>query len=301
MAAEVAQLLVTDPDGCYLDLTVGGGGHLRALAGRLGSGARLYGIDRDSEAVARSALALEETVQLRKIVKATFGDLAEAVGQFEESLFSGILLDLGLSSYQLEDPSRGFSFRHDGPLDMRFDPTTGISATDLIGSLDEKRLTKLIREYGEERQTARIAKAIVRERQKEVIDTTGRLADIIVSVIRSPHQTKVLARVFQAIRIAVNRELDELQRVLPAALEVLSSGGRLAVIAYHSLEDRIVKRFYQQEARGRCICPPGLPVCSCGSQPTMRIITRKGVAPRAEEISQNPRARSARLRVAEKL
>ncbi len=301
MAAEVAQFLVADPEGAFLDLTAGGGGHLKALVPRLGSQARLYGLDKDPEAVTRAARALEGAVQLRKIVKAAFGDLVDTVGQFEDKSFSGVLLDLGLSSYQLEDPSRGFSFQQDGPLDMRFDPSIGLSAADLIASLDERSLARLIREYGEERQAARIAKAIVRERRRKVIGTTGRLVEIILSVIKSPHRTKALARVFQAIRIAVNRELDELQRVLPEALEVLSPGGRLAVIAYHSLEDRIVKRFLQQEARGRCICPPGLPVCTCGSHPTIRIITRKVVKPQPDEIRRNPRARSARLRLAEKL
>lgn len=301
LVAEVVKLLIADPNGAYLDLTAGGGGHLRALAARLGKDSRLYGIDRDAEAVARATRVLEGTVQFRKIEKAAFGDLSKVAPLFEEKMFDGILLDLGLSSYQLESAQRGFSFRHDGPLDMRFDRSSGASAADLIDRIEEKQLARLIRDFGEEKQAARIARTIVMERQKLKIDTTRRLTDVLLPVLQKPHQKKSLARVFQALRIAVNRELDQLTEVLPAAADLLAPGGRLAVISYHSLEDRLTKRFFQAEASGRCVCPSGLPVCACGAVARMKIVTRKSVVPTEAEIATNPRARSARLRVGERL
>jgi len=270
MAGEVISSLVTDPNGAYLDLTAGGGGHLKALAESLSNKARLYGVDKDPTAVQWVEKALAGFPQFKKIIKSSFGDIASTVKQFDDELFTGILLDLGLSSRQIDDRSRGFSFQGDGPLDMRFDPSK------------------------------RIAREIVRERQKEMIRTTRQLSDIVTGVVNPPYQNKSLARVFQALRIAVNRELEQLQEVLPAALELLTVGGRLAVISYHSLEDRLVKRFFQREMKG-CICPPKLPQCVCGKTPSLRIITRKPVIPTKSEIERNSRARSARLRVAEKV
>jgi 16S rRNA (cytosine1402-N4)-methyltransferase len=238
---------------------------------------------------------------LRAVVQTAFADIATAAEDFADKEFDGILIDLGVSSYQLDEPSRGISFRFDGPLDMRFDPGAGQPASELVNRLEEKRLREIIAEYGEERQAARIARAIVRERQRRMILTTSQLRDIILAEVAPPHQTKSLARVFQALRIAVNEELEQLSRVLPVALSLLKYGGRLAVIAYHSLEDRIVKRFFQREARGACVCPPELPQCVCGAKPRLKLITRRPVVPDEAEIEQNPRARSARLRVAERL
>lgn len=301
MADRVAELLITDTRGAYLDLTAGGGGHMRALAERLEPEARIYGADVDPQAVERTGRALSRLKQFRKVIRTAFADIADAVAALDEDHFDGILLDLGVSSYQLDDPDRGISFRLDGPLDMRLNTESGTTAGELINSYDENRLKEIIAEYGEERQAARIAKAVVRERQRGMILTTSQLRDIILSVTRPPHQNKTLARVFQALRIAVNRELDQLSRVLPVAQSLLKPGGRLAVIAYHSLEDRIVKRFFQRQATGVCTCPPGLPACVCGATPTLRMITRKSVVPSADEITRNPRARSARLRVAEKV
>ncbi|UCC45711.1 MAG: 16S rRNA (cytosine(1402)-N(4))-methyltransferase RsmH [Candidatus Zixiibacteriota bacterium] len=301
MVAEVVELLITNPQGTYLDLTAGGGGHLKSLARRLGPRARLFGLDWDPDAVDRTRRALRGIVQPYNIVQAAFGDLGTVAARFEDERFDGILLDLGLSSYQLESPERGFSFRHDGPLDMRFDPTRGRPAWELIGSLDEKQLARLIREFGEEKQANRIARAIVMERQKVSIRTTTQLADIVLGAVRSPQKNKLLARVFQAFRIAVNQELEQLARVLPAALHLLVPGGRLAVISYHSLEDRQVKRFLQAESRGRCSCPVELAVCVCGAVERVIVLTPRPLAPKSEEIEQNPRARSARLRVGEKL
>jgi 16S rRNA (cytosine1402-N4)-methyltransferase len=301
LVSEVARLLITDTSGAYLDLTAGGGGHLRALAARLESRARLYGLDADEEAVERTTGILQDIDQACRILRGAFGALAKLAPQFEEEQFSGILLDLGLSSYQLEDEQRGFSFRHEGPLDMRFDRSSGRPASDLIEGLTQKELTQLIREYGEERQAARIAAAIVRERQKSVIATTAQLADIVTGIVKPPHQNKSLARVFQALRIAVNRELDQLSEVLPAAMDLLTAGGRLAIISYHSLEDRIVKRFFQTEARGRAATAKFDPSPDPEATPRVKIVTRKPVTPGEQEQLANPRARSAKLRVGERL
>ena len=235
------------------------------------------------------------------MLQTAFADIAEAVKDLPERTFDGILLDLGISSDQLDSPERGISFRLDGPLDMRLNRDSGSTAAELLNNCEEFRLREILAEFGEERRAAGIAGAIVRERQRGMILTTAQLRDIVLSVSRPPHQNKTLARVFQALRIAVNRELDQLSRVLPVALSLLKQGGRLAVIAYHSLEDRQVKRFYQQQASGICTCPPGLPICACGAAPTLTLVTRKPVIPSEDQISQNPRSRSARLRVAQKV
>jgi len=301
MAERVAELLITDTSGAYLDLTAGGGGHLLTLAAHLDPSARIYGADVDPEAVSRTTRALKGTGQFRGVIQIAFADISDAARGLKEDRFDGILLDLGISSYQLDDPSRGLSFRFDGPLDMRFDPTSGPTAGGLVSRLEESELKEILKKYGEERQAAGIAKAIVRERQRGMILTTAQLRDTVLSVVRPPHQTKTLARVFQALRIAVNRELEQLSRVLPAALSLLKSRGRLAVISYHSLEDRMVKRFLHQQARGNCTCPPLLPECICGATPVLSVITRRPERPSTEEIEANPRARSARLRVAEKV
>jgi 16S rRNA (cytosine1402-N4)-methyltransferase len=301
LAEAVVALLITDTRGAYLDLTAGGGGHLKALAGSLENEARLYGIDVDPEAVGRVNRVLKGTGQFEKIVQAAFGDIEDSVEQVGDGKFDGILIDLGISSHQLDDPARGISFRFDGPLDMRFSPEIDRSAADLVNDLPEAELKQLLIRYGEERQASRIARTIVTERQKGMILTTSQLREIVTSIVREPHQTKSLARVFQALRIAVNRELEQLEKVLPASVNLLNEKGRLAVIAYHSLEDRLVKRFFQGQAKGVCTCPPQLPDCVCGARPSLKLVTRKPVYPDDAEISRNPRARSARLRVAERL
>ncbi len=301
LADRVAELLVTNTKGAYLDLTAGGGAHMLALAERLDLSARIYGADIDPEAVARTERALSQVSQVRKVIRTAFADIGDTVAELEEDRFDGILLDLGVSSYQLDDPSRGFSFRFDGPIDMRMDTASEVTAGELVNNLEEDRLKKLIAEYGEERQAAGIARAIVRERQRGMILTTTQLSEIVLSVVKPPHQNKALARVFMALRISVNQELEQLSRVLPVALSILKKGGRLAVIAYHSLEDRIVKRFFQRQAKVECSCPPDLPDCICGARPTIKLITRRAVVPSQEEIDRNSRARSARLRVAEKV
>lgn len=301
LADKVVDLMVTDIGGAYLDLTLGLGGHVEALSDKLESSARIYGVDRDADAVAQAEKRLTGRANVRKLIAASYGDLAGTVEQFEDQKFDGMLVDLGLSSSQLDDPERGFSHRFDGPLDMRFDLVgTGLTAGDLINSWDEKRLTKLIRDFGEDRNAARIAAQIVRERQEGMILTTSQLADIVSQVVREQHRNKTLARVFQAFRIAVNRELEILENALPVFLDHLRAGGRLVVIAYHSLEDRIVKNFFRTQARG-CICPPEIPICVCDRIPTIELVTRRVIKAEEAEIRNNPRARSARLRVVQKV
>ena len=301
LPVEVVTLLAIDREGAYLDLTAGGGGHLTALAAQLGPGGRLYGIDRDPQAVAFATQLLQPFVQLKSIVCASYADVGGIVEQFEDKQFSGILLDLGVSSRQIDDPARGFSFSQDGPLDMRFGPDAEKTASELINEIDEKRLAEIISRYVEEKHARELARAIVRERRNNMIATTSHLAAFVTSVIRPPHQTKSLARVFQALRIAVNHELDQLEEVLPSAFGLLKSSGRLAVISYHSLEDRITKQFMQGIVKGICTCPRDLPVCVCGAKATGVAVTRKPIIPTEIEMRENPRYRSAKLRVVEKL
>jgi 16S rRNA (cytosine1402-N4)-methyltransferase len=302
MTGEVVDHLVIYPEGAYLDLTAGLGGHLEAIAEALTEEARVYGIDKDSAALAQAQVRLSRYPQLKALVCASYVRIKDIVEEeFADNEFDGILLDLGVSSLQLDDPQRGFSFRLEGPLDMRFDPSSGAqSAADLINGLDEKELSRIIRYYGEEKNAGKIARAIVRERRTRMIRTTSQLAAIVHANTRPPHQNKSLARVFQAFRIAVNEELDSLTRLLPDAVSLLKAGGRFAVLTYHSLEDRIVKRFFQQQVKG-CTCPPEFDVCVCGNEPTLKLVNRKPLTPQPDEIEQNSRARSAKLRVAERI
>ncbi|MEW6412552.1 MAG: 16S rRNA (cytosine(1402)-N(4))-methyltransferase RsmH [Candidatus Zixiibacteriota bacterium] len=301
LAEQVVRYLATEPNGAYLDLTVGPGGHLKALSQAVAREARLYGLDRDASAIELAKKNLQRCPQLRAIVCSSYSGIDSVVEDFDDRMFDGILLDLGISSLQLDDPARGFSFRFDGPLDMRFDAESGgETAADLINSLSEIRLAEIISEFGEEKGAGRIARAIVRERQRNMVLTTAQLKDIVLSVVKKPHQTKSLARVFQAFRIAVNRELGHLTDVLPKTVAHLKPGGRLAVISYHSLEDRAIKHFFQQQAKG-CICPDNFDICVCGVKPSLKILTRKAVTATEQEEKRNPRSRSARLRVAEKI
>jgi len=298
---EIVSYLVTDNDGAYVDLTAGLGGHLIALARKLGKKARLYGIDKDQSALKRAKENLDEVKQKVELVNGSYGDIEHIVEGLSDKKFDGALLDLGLSSLQLDDSGRGFTFSSEGPLDMRFDQSAQIpTAADLVNKLNEKGLNEIIRDYGEERQARRIAGAIVRERQKGMILTSSQLARIVKAIVRPPHQTKSLARVFQALRIAVNKELDTLRAALPKIVEFLNKGGRMAVISYHSLEDRIVKHTFRNLAKS-CVCPPGLPQCVCNANPQLKLITKRPIVPTEKEIKANPRARSAQLRVAEKI
>lgn len=301
MVDEVVSYIVRKKSGAYLDGTAGLGGHLKALAGILEEDARLYGIDKDNDALNRANKNLGELQQTVELVKGSYGDIEQITDGFEDKKFDGILLDLGLSSLQLDDPSRGFSFTADSPLDMRFDKSAGVAtAADLVNGLNEKELAQVIREYGEERKARSIAAAIVRERQKGMIGSNSQLAQIVKQVVKPPHQNKSLARVFQALRIAVNRELETLEAALPELVKVLNQAGRIAVISYHSLEDRIVKNTYRDLSRA-CTCPTAYPQCICGASQQLKIVTKRPVYPTKKEIQDNPRARSAKLRVAEKI
>ena len=295
--------LAPRPGGRYLDGTFGGGGHSRAILAASAPDGRVLALDADPAAVARgAALAAERDLDGRfRIVHANFAGLADVADQEGMLPLNGVLLDLGLSSFQVDAPERGFAFRFDGPLDMRFDPTHGASAAELVNDLPEEALADLIWRFGEEPRSRRIAAAIVRERAKAPIATTARLAALVGNAVggRRGSDTHPATRTFQALRIAVNDELAALESVLAAAVDALAPGGRLVVIAFHSLEDRIVKRFVAREAAD-CVCPPGLPVCVCGHRPRLRKLTG-AVKPGPAEVAANPRARSAVLRAAERL
>jgi 16S rRNA (cytosine1402-N4)-methyltransferase len=294
---EVLAGLEVQPGGRYIDATLGAGGHAAAILRASAPDGELLGLDADPEAVAFARERLR-----------TFGDRAilqvwnfrhlntVAIAQGFEQV-DGILMDLGLSSRQLADAQRGFSFSQEGPLDMRLDPSAGPTAARLVNSLSESELAQILWEYGEERHSRRIARAIVANRP---ISTTDQLADLVAETIGRREKIHPATRTFQALRIAVNQELVVLDEALPQARDLLQPGGRLAVIAFHSLEDRLVKRFYQRESRD-CICPPEVPFCVCEHQATLRVITRKPIRPTEIEVEQNPRSRSARLRVAERL
>ncbi len=294
----VLQALRPQPGGHYIDGTVGAGGHAEGILMASAPDGRLLGLDVDPQALALAQARLArfgDRVILRRASYTMLVDQWRALGW---PLVDGVLLDLGVSSMQLDTPERGFSFRYDAPLDMRFDPDQPLTAADLVNTLPEEALAEILRRYGEERRARRVARAIVAHRP---ITTTGQLAEIVARVTSSGRRGMHPAtRTFQALRIAVNRELERVEQVLPQAVEVLKPGGRLVVIAFHSLEDRLVKRFMRRESQD-CWCPPEQPVCTCGHRATLKIVRPFPLLADEEEIRRNPRSRSARLRVAEKL
>jgi 16S rRNA (cytosine1402-N4)-methyltransferase len=305
LVEEVTQMLTPAPGSLHIDATLGGGGHTERILEAANPDGRLLGLDADPAAIARVDARLRPTFGDRLVLRqANFRDLASVAPAAGFGSVDGCLFDLGLSSFQLADRERGFGFRAGGPLDMRFDPARGVPAADLLATLDVDELTALFRRYGEEPKAPRIARAIVDARRVAPITTAEELAALIERILppnpRQPRRTHPATRVFQALRIAVNEELDALETGLQAALDLLRPGGRLVVLSYHSLEDRIVKRFIQSERRG-CVCPPEIPICVCGRNPRLRLITRPSLTPTVAEISANPRARSARLRAAERL
>ncbi|BDG60764.1 16S rRNA (cytosine(1402)-N(4))-methyltransferase RsmH [Caldinitratiruptor microaerophilus] len=303
LLAEVLEALAVRPGGRYVDCTVGGGGHSEAIARRLGPDGRLLALDRDPAALRAAGERLQPYADRVRLVRTRFSRLAEVVAEAGLDGVDGVLFDLGVSSPQVDDPGRGFSYRHEAPLDMRMDPDAPVTAADLVARLPEEELARILREYGEERFAARIARRIVAERERRPIRTTLQLAELVREAIPAPARREPqhpARRTFQALRIAVNDELGELESALEAAVRVLRPGGRLVAIAFHSLEDRIVKQFIARLARG-CECPPGTPVCICGKKPVLRPVGRQPRLPGPEEIRRNARARSARLRVAEKL
>lgn len=303
LADEVIHYLQPVPGAIHIDGTLGGGGHAQLIGERLVPGGTLVVIDRDPSALqeAQSRLAIL-SVNLISI-HGNFRDIPRLLTERNISMVDGVLLDIGVSSHMFDVPERGFSFRTDAPLDMRMDPTTGETAAELIARSDEKELCRIFTEYGEERWAVRVARFLVDRRSREPIESTAQLVDVVMGAIPKGAQSKDIhpaTRIFQALRIAVNDELGALQDALNGAVAMLAPGGRLAVVSYHSLEDRIVKRSFVRYS-GRCECPPGLPMCFCGAKQIIKIITKKPVIPCDEEIRQNPRARSARLRVVEKL
>jgi 16S rRNA (cytosine1402-N4)-methyltransferase len=305
LAEEIMSMLAPAPGSLQIDATLGGGGHTERILEATDPDGRLLGLDADGAAIARVDGRLRPRFGDRLVLRqANFRDLAAVAREAGFGAVDGALFDLGLSSYQLADTHRGFGFRAGGPLDMRFDASRGVPASDLVASLDVNELTALFRRYGEEPKAGRIARAIVDARRTARISTAEELAALIERVLppnpRQPRRTHPATRAFQALRIAVNEELDALQEGLTAALDLIRPGGRLVVLSYHSLEDRIVKRFLAAERRG-CVCPPEIPVCVCGRNPRLRLLTRPSLTPTAEEIAANPRARSARLRAAERL
>ncbi len=305
LAMEVVTMLAPAPGSLQIDATVGGGGHTERILEATDPDGRLLGLDADGEAIARvrDRLAPRFGDRLR-LRQANFRELADVAPGEGFDAVDGCFFDLGLSSFQLADADRGFGFRTGGPLDMRFDTNRGVPAAELLATLDAGELTALFRRYGEEPFAGRISRAIVEARQSTPVETAEELASLVerVTPARAPGRRRIhpATRVFQALRIAVNEELEALQEGLAAALDLLRPGGRLVVLSYHSLEDRIVKRFFQAERRG-CVCPPESPVCICGRSPRVRLVTPKGLVPGDTEVAANPRARSARLRAAERL
>ncbi len=303
MPREVVELLAPRPGGLYLDGTLGGGGHARLILEASSPDGRLIGLDHDPAALQAAGALLAPFGARVTLRRGSFAEMAEVVAGLGESRLDGILLDLGVSSHQLDTPERGFSFREEGPLDMRMDPAGPETAADLLATAEAGELKRIFRDYGEERWAALIAREIVRMRDREPLTTTRQLAELVSRVVpggRVPQRIHPATRVFQALRIAVNRELEALQAGLDAALRLLGPGGRLAVISFHSLEDRLVKQTLRAAA-GPCTCPPRLPVCVCGQTAQVKVLTPRGLTAGAAEIEANPRARSAVLRGAERL
>ncbi|MBE6628242.1 MAG: 16S rRNA (cytosine(1402)-N(4))-methyltransferase RsmH [Ruminococcaceae bacterium] len=291
------------PDGIYIDGTCGGAGHSSVIASRLGEGGRLIGLDQDATAVQVATKRLSVFGERATVVRSNFCELARVCEELEITSIDGLLLDLGVSSYQLDTPERGFSYQADAPLDMRMDVRNPLTARTVVNEYSEDKIRKILFEYGEERFSSRIASNIVRARESAPIETTGELVEIIKRSIPAHardgghHPAK---RSFQALRIEVNAELDVIAPAIKSAVGLLKPGGRIAIITFHSLEDRIVKQAFADLACG-CTCPKSFPVCVCGKKPICKVITRKPILPSPEELEINPRSRSAKLRVAEKL
>lgn len=291
------------PQGTYVDCTLGGAGHSSEILRRLGPEGRLIGIDQDPAAIKNAAVRLHSFAGQFHAVQRNFYQLKHVLEELGIEKVDGVLFDLGVSSYQLDTPDRGFSYMHDAELDMRMSPDITASAKDFVNKLSEQELNDIIWKFGEEKWAKRIAAFIVAERAKQPITTTGKLVEIIKAAVPAaarrdgPHPAK---RTFQALRIAVNRELDILNQTIKDAVEALKPGGRVSVITFHSLEDRIIKDTFKELAKP-CTCPPAFPVCACGKIAQVKIITNKPIEPSKEEVETNPRARSAKLRVAEKL
>jgi len=295
---EAVEELRPQPGGCFVDCTVGLGGHAATILERISPSGRLLGIDDDPEAIKIAQIKLSGYGEAFTLVNDNFVNLETICSKYHFHPVDGILFDLGVSSLQLDTAQRGFSFQLEGPLNMRFNPEQGLTVGDIVNTFSERELAQLIEKYGEERHSRRIARHIVQNRP---ITTTSVLARAVVQVLGGRH-TRIhpATRTFMALRIAVNSELQNLEFALKQTINLLRPGGRLVVISYHSLEDRIVKQFMRREASG-CLCPPGTVICRCGHVPTLKLISRKVIKPTSLEIESNPRSRSAKLRIAERL
>lgn len=302
MLNECIDMLNIVPSGIYVDGTLGGAGHSLEIVKRLDSG-KLIAFDQDIEAIENAKIKLKAYEDKVILIHDNFRNIKKSLEDIDIFRINGLLLDLGVSSYQLDSPERGFSYRYDAPLDMRMNQSSQISAKYIVNTYSEEDLKRIIRDYGEEKWASRIAQFIVEERMKKPIDTTGELVQIIKAAIpkkareEDQHPAK---RTFQAIRIETNHELDVIHDVLESAVELLLPGGVISVITFHSLEDRIVKNFFRDESTG-CICPPEIPVCVCNHQARLRLAHRKPLVPSEEELRENPRSRSAKVRGAIKL
>ena len=300
---ETIEGLAIKPNGIYVDGTLGGGGHSYEICKRLSAGGRLIGIDQDEDAIAAAGKRLEEFADRVTIVRSNYCNIQQVLNNLGIDKVDGIVLDLGVSSYQLDTEERGFSYRFDAPLDMRMDRTAALTARDVVNSYSFEELCRILREYGEERFASRIADRIVRQRQEKSIETTSELAALVCAAMPKKSRNEAqhpARRTFQAVRIEVNGELEGLRQAVDRAHAFLNPGGRLAILTFHSLEDRIVKNAFRTLA-DPCTCPKSMPVCVCGKKPVVKLITRKPITASDEELEMNPRARSASLRIAEKL
>ena len=304
MAAECMQMLAPERGGIYVDCTAGGGGHSFEIAKRLPEGSRIISLDRDDNAIEACRNRLAAYADKHTIVKTNYDQIDQVLRNLDIHGVDGVMWDLGVSSHQLDEAERGFSYTADAPLDMRMDQTCGITAQDVVNSYSEDELKRILWLYGEEKFSGRIAHAIVTKRETSPIETTTELANIIAGAIpaaaRAKESQHPARRSFQAIRIEVNGELDSIAPSIRAAADMLNPGGRLAVITFHSLEDHIVKETFRELATG-CTCPPEFPVCVCGGKPKIKLLSKKPILPSEAELEENPRSRSAKLRCAEKL
>lgn len=299
---EVLRYLNAKREGLIVDGTIGDGGHTHHILKNTESGLRVLGIDRDPNAIGRAEKRLASFRERVRLIHGNYSQLPDILNRAGIAKIDGLLLDLGVSSPQLDSPERGFSFLRDGPLDCRMDPTQKTTAADLLKTLSDAELAFILRTYGEERYYRRVIREIRNAQAKGPIETTLRLSQILSRAVPSPRHAKIhpATRTFQALRIAVNNELEHLKTALRGVIQFLNAGARVLVISFHSLEDRIVKTFFRDEEKG-CVCPPKMPVCICGKKSSLKIITRKPVPPSPEEVARNPRASSAKLRVAERV
>ena len=302
MKNEVLHYLNVHMEGVIVDGTLGDGGHTEFILKNTAPKIRVFAIDRDRSAIERAKKRLSPFRDRVTLTHGNLGDLKSLAAQHGITRIVGLLMDLGVSSPQLDTPERGFSIQHDGPLDMRMNPSQKTSAADLLKELSDAELAAIIKNFGEERYSKRIVRAIRKEQAERPISTTGQLSRIVARVVTSPRHTRIhpATRTFQALRIAVNDELEQLKLALQDVIGLLNSTARLVVISFHSLEDRIVKTFFRDEQKG-CSCPPKIPMCICGRTQTLKILTRKPIVPSEEEVARNPRSISAKLRVAERI